>query len=78
MEKNRNIAIDNQYSKVQIQNQLNLINKQIENKQIQDSMERIPLEADQRPMSLYIQPIHLHPWLDDIDSNPKFKHISNI
>lgn len=39
----------------------------------QASMERRPFEADQIPMSLCIQPIHLNPLLDGIDNNPKSK-----
>ena len=33
----------------------------------------LPFEDIQIPTSLCIQPIHLHPWLDDTDSNPDAK-----
>ena len=31
---------------------------------------KIPFEVDQIPVTPCIQPIHHHPWLDDIDNNP--------
>ena len=33
----------------------------------------ITFEDIQIPESICIQPIHLHPWLDDTDSNPDAK-----
>ena len=41
-------------------------------------MTSVPSESYQRSMSLYIQPIHLHPWLDDIGNNPEAKFNSNL
>lgn len=34
------------------------------------AMSNLPSEACQKPKTLYIQPIHLHPWLDETDSSP--------
>ena len=41
-------------------------------------MTNLPFEACQKPKTLYIQPIHLHPWLDETDSSPVSREVAKF
>jgi len=41
------------------------------------AMSNLPSEACQKPKTLYIQPIHLHPWLDETDNSPISREVAN-
>lgn len=41
-------------------------------------MTNLPFEACQKPTTLYIQPIHLHPWLDETDSSPVSREVAKF